>query len=197
MKTTLARSRPTPGARRTRLAVALVAALAAILAAACGDDALSGPDATPDLRPVELGACTNLRAPAANTLTRRLYARGVQIYRWTGTSWSFVEPSAVLYADAEGRDAVGAHYAGPTWLSASGSKVTGTVTDRCTPDASAIPWLLLGASSADAAGGKGLFQGVTVIQRVRTVGGNAPTAPGQATGELASVPYTAEYLFYR
>jgi len=32
---------------------------------------------------------------------------------------------------------------------------------------------------------------------VNTVGGKAPTAPGDFPGELARVPYTAEYFFYR
>jgi len=38
---------------------------------------------------------------------------------------------------------------------------------------------------------------VTQIQRVNTVGGNAPANPGSVTGEEARVPYTAEYFFYR
>jgi len=37
----------------------------------------------------------------------------------------------------------------------------------------------------------------TFIQRINTVGGNAPAAPGTVVGEEANVPYTAEYLFYR
>jgi hypothetical protein len=32
---------------------------------------------------------------------------------------------------------------------------------------------------------------------LRTTGGLAPTGPGSATGEVAAVPYTAEYYFYR
>src|SRR5262249_49113230 len=36
----------------------------------------------------------------------------------------------------------------------------------------------------------------TYIQRVNTVGGKAPTAPGDV-GEVVRVPYTAEYFFYR
>ncbi len=135
-----------------------------------------------------------MHAPAGSQLASRLYAKGVQIYRWNGTSWSFVEPSAVLFADAKGKGAVGSHYAGPTWLSVSGSKVVGTVLERCTPDPNAIPWLLLGAVSAD---GPGVFQGTTYIQRVNTVGGNAPSNPRSVTGEVVNVPYTAEYLFYR
>ena len=42
-----------------------------------------------------------------------------------------------------------------------------------------------------------MFAGITHIQRVNTVGGNAPAGAGTVTGETASVPYTAEYFFYR
>jgi hypothetical protein len=38
---------------------------------------------------------------------------------------------------------------------------------------------------------------VTFIQRVNTVGGNAPTDPGNFPGEVTRVPYTADYFFYR
>ena len=38
---------------------------------------------------------------------------------------------------------------------------------------------------------------MTYIQRVNTVGGNAPTDPGDFVGEVVEVPYTAEYYFYR
>ena len=117
----------------------------------------------------------------------------MQIYRWNGTAWTFVEPSAVLFADADGSGAVGIHYSGPTW-NVNGSKVVGTVLEKCTPAANSIPWLLLGAVSTD---GPGVFQKTAFIHRVNTAGGLAPSAPGTVTGEITSVPYTAEYLFYR
>jgi hypothetical protein len=72
--------------------------------------------------------------------------------------------------------------------------VVGTVVKRCTPNPAAIPWLLLDAVSTE---GPGIFHRVTHIQRVNTVGGNAPANPGSVTGEEARVPYTAEYFFYR
>jgi hypothetical protein len=145
-------------------------------------------------REVNLGTCDSLRVPPASKLAFHAYASGVQVYRWSGTSWVFVEPSAHLFADAEGRGTVGTHYAGPTWQSVSGGKVVGTVLKRCTPDANAIPWLLL---RAVADSGPGVFQRTKFIQRVNTVGGNAPAAPATLTGDVARVPYTAEYLFYR
>jgi hypothetical protein len=131
--------------------------------------------------------------PEGSKLVFRAFATGVQIYSWNGTSWSFVAPLAVLSADAGGKSVVGTHYAGPTWESNSGSKVVGTVSVRCTPDASTIPWLLLTGVSS----GPGLFHRVTFIQRVNTVGGLAPSDPGSVAGEEVRVPYTAVYFFYR
>jgi len=45
-------------------------------------------------------------------------------------------------------------------------------------------------------GRPGIFRDVSSIQRVNTVGGRAPTAPG-SPGEVRNVPYSAEYFFYR
>jgi hypothetical protein len=147
-----------------------------------------------DNRAPDLGDCQNLQVQAGHKVFFHAYAKGVQIYRWNGTSWTFVAPEAGLFADPEYHGAIGSHYAGPTWESASGSKVVGTVLERCTPNPAAIDWLLLKAASNK---GPGLFHRVTYIQRVNTVGGKAPTQAGDSAGEVARVPYTAEYFFYR
>lgn len=89
---------------------------------------------------------------------------------------------------------VGTHFAGPTWLGVSGSKVVGAVIDRCTPDAGAIPWLSPRAVSAE---GPGVLAGTTFVQRVNTVGGKAPATAGSVAGETTGVPHKAEYYFYR
>jgi hypothetical protein len=148
---------------------------------------------TPDL-PTPL--CDSIRIDAGNEVAFHAYALGVQVYRWSGSAWVFVEPVANLYADKGYRGQVGTHYAGPTWESNSGSKVVGrrVVGTGCTPDSGAIPWLKLEAVSTD---GPGIFSGVTFVQRVNTTGGNAPAAPGTTVGEEARVSYTAEYFFYR
>jgi hypothetical protein len=146
-----------------------------------------------DNRIADLSGCEQLRAPEGSKLAFRALGKGVQIYRWTGTSWSFVAPSATLFADAGGNRAIGTHFAGPTWQSLGGGETVGTVLQRCVPDQNAIPWLLLGAVST----GPGIFHDVTAIQRLNTVGGNAPVTPGTSVGEMANVPYTADYLFYR
>jgi len=169
---------------------------AAALLGACGDDSPVGPDRLPpsvnaSVAPA-MSACPKLAAPAESKLVFHVYANGVQIYRWNGSGWSFVGPEATLSADASGNSVVGIHYAGPKWESNSGGKVTGTVIDRCTPNPDAIPWLSLSGVSE----GGGIFHRVTFIQRVNTVGGKEPTYQGSA-GEVARVPYTTEYFFYR
>ena len=141
------------------------------------------------------GVCAiNLQPRAGTEVYFRVYAIGVQIYRWTGTAWVFVAPSANLYADDGFHGLVGTHYAGPTWESNSGSKVVASRAGDCTPDTSAIPWLILNKASTD---GPGIFSEVTQIQRVNTTGGLIPTVPGTIVNQLARVPYTAEYYFYR
>jgi hypothetical protein len=132
--------------------------------------------------------------PAGSKLVSTAYAYGVQIYRWDGAAWVFVAPDAALYADAGFHAMIGLHYGGPTWESMSGSKVVGTVIDRCPMDPASIPWLLLSAAPDD---GPGIFHRVSFIERVNTVGGIAPSSPGGIVGEIAEVPYTADYLFYR
>ena len=142
----------------------------------------------------DLGDYQHLRVPDGHQVAFHAYAEGVQIYRWNGTKWDFVGPEAVLYAPAGADGVVGIHYAGPTWESNSGSLVVGKVLDRGTPDPSAIPWLKLEAIVTI---GPGIFDGVTYIQRVNTVGGLSPADPGEFTDEIARVPYAADYYFYR
>ena len=128
------------------------------------------------------------------------YAVGVQIYVCRETApgvftWVFKAPDAILFDNDD--NIVGLHYAGPTWESNSGSFVIGARVDGVTVDPTAIPWLLLRAASKD---GPGVFGRTTFIQRVNTVGGNAP-APSTATaanvGQEVRIPYTADYFFYR
>src|SRR5512133_2389000 len=138
--------------------------------------------------------CDKLEVPEGNQVAFHAYALGVQIYRWDGSAWVFVAPSARLFSDPGHHGQVGTHYAGPTWESNSGSKVAGARLFGCTPDASPISWLPL---SSTAIHGPGVFEGVTYIQRVNTAGGIAPAAPGTVVGQTVEVPYTAEYIFYR
>lgn len=138
--------------------------------------------------------CDRLQVAPANEVAFHVYALGVQIYRWNGTSWGFVAPAARLFADAEYHGEVGIHYAGPTWESHSGGKVIASRLESCAPDPTAIPWLLLQTVSTE---GPGIFDRVTYIQRVNTSAGLPPTNPGPYVGAQEEVPYTGVLLLPR
>ncbi len=144
--------------------------------------------------PVLPAGCEHLAPGDGYSVAFHVYALGVQIYRWNGSTWAFVGPEADLYASANYRGKVGTHYVGPTWESKSGSVVVGSAPVPCTPDPTAIPWLKLTAASSS---GPGIFEGVKYIQRINTMGGLRPTTPGTAIGQEARVPYTTEYYFYK
>jgi hypothetical protein len=151
-----------------------------------------------------LAACTSvptaLKPEGHQRLAERVAARGVQIYECralpnaAGAQWAFVAPEAELL---DGRGVVtGKHYAGPHWESLDGSKIVGAVKARVdAPQAGAIPWLLLSARSV---GGPGRFAGVTSVQRIHTVGGQAPATACDASrlGAIERVPYRADYVLY-
>jgi hypothetical protein len=140
--------------------------------------------------------CASIKIPGEHQLTRHVYARGVQMYRWNGVSWDFVAPVANLYLEPGFFGEIGFHHAGPTWESKAGSKVVATrvAGTGCTPDPTAIPWILLESVSNT---GTGIFEKVSFIQRTNTKGGLAPTTPGTTMGAVVEVPYTADYYFYR
>jgi hypothetical protein len=140
-----------------------------------------------------------LAPPAGNVETNRWYGIGFQIYTATRRTddttkfqWTLKAPAATLYNG--GGHVVGMHYAGPTWESDNGSKVVGAkIAAVNSPDATAIPWLLLKAVSH---AGHGMFSDVTYVQRLYTQGGKAPVDPPTEEGVEVSVPYTATYVFF-
>ena len=144
----------------------------------------------------------SLRAPAGQTAFLAARASGVQIYDCkpkadapSGFEWVFRAPEAAL-TDLDGHP-IGKHYAGPTWESTDGSRVVGELRARDPgPNPSAIPWLLLARKSTT---GMGVFGPTTSIQRLSTEGGTAPPQPcdSAGAGQVARVPYTATYYFYR
>jgi hypothetical protein len=153
----------------------------------------------------QIGAQAVAQMATAPSLDKRLLervaARGVQIYECRpdasvpeGAKWVFVAPQAELFDTRGARH--GAHYAGPHWEAADGSKIVGKLEARAdAPQAGAIPWLLLSARSV---GQPGRFANVTSVQRVHTSGGLAPTRRCEAAsvGITERVPYTADYLLY-
>jgi hypothetical protein len=145
----------------------------------------------PELPP----ACELIAVESGQELAFHVYAKGVQVYKWNGMAWDFVEPRAALFAEDSFHGEVGSHFRGPNWQSKSGSRVKAAAIPgkTCTPDTSAIAWLLLQATETTTGG---IFRGITFIQRVNTTGGLRPTAPG-TLDEIREVEYTAEYYFYR
>lgn len=132
-----------------------------------------------------------LKVDADESLALIAPAKGVQIYECRGGQWAFIAPAADLF-DTHGMK-IGRHYAGPHWEAFDGSKVVAKVKTRTdSPEAGAIPWLLLDAHSV---GPDGRFSGVSSIRRVNTTGGVAPSAPCTA-GQVVRVPYSADYYFF-
>ena len=174
--------------RFPRIPVITLSALA-ILAACAAAQPVAPPDVPAALRP-----------PAGQSLYLEALATGVQIYECSqkpdsGYEWAFKAPEASL-ADRSGHT-LGKHYAGPTWESTDGSTVVGEVKAKDPgPKPSAIPWLLL---TAKANTGTGALSAAKSIQRVATTGGLAPAEPctGANLKQVARVPYTATYYFYR
>ena len=128
------------------------------------------------------------------------YAQGFQIYTWNGSSWGSAVPLATLFDD-DGNIVV-THFGttnGPAWRSNSGSEVVGDLVPpplRVIVDTNSIPWLRLTAIP-ELTHGPGVLANTTFIHRVNTVGGKAPSTPGAFVGQVAEVPYTADYFFYR
>lgn len=148
--------------------------------------------------PVVPGALT---VPGTRMLALGTQATGVQIYVCnprqddsTRFEWVFKAPEAELFG-SDGKK-IGTHYAGPTWEANDGSAVVGEVKARDNgPHPSAIPWLLLSGKSTS---GNGIFSQTQSIQRIQTVGGNAPAEGcNQAqVGQETRVPYKATYYFF-
>ena len=110
-------------------------------------------------------------------------------------AWTFAGPNAKLW-DASKKE-VGKYYAGPTWESADGSKVTGTQAAVSPGAAGAIPLQLVKANPST---GMGAMSDVTYVQRLNTVGGVAPATPACAAGNVGAkttVPYSADYVFFK
>lgn len=141
----------------------------------------------------------SLRVPPGHKLFLQTLAIGVQIYDCQaskgGFEWGFRSPEAFLFNAST--QLLGTHFAGPTWQSLDGTRVTGArVASADASNPRSIPWLLLRASSHE---GKGMFSNVTYIQRLLTGGGTAPPAEAcdkAHSGEEARASYIAAYYFY-
>jgi hypothetical protein len=155
----------------------------------------------PLLHSQQTGASIEL--PAGAQVVFQAEGAGVQIYTCTstpgGAKWVFKAPQANLL-DASGKT-IGSHSAGPTWSLEDGGQIKGQVrgelvASQPSPEAGAIPWLLLRAKAGTATG---TLASAAFIQRTETHGGVAPAsgcAGSQDAGKTARVPYRATYTFY-
>ena len=102
-------------------------------------------------------------------------------------------PDANLYLNGLG---VGTHGAGPVWNYTDGSALRGTVvTTAESPDAKAIPWLLLSVEVLKA----GKLSGVSYVTRTETSGGKieGEVCNAAAVGTVLRKNYIATYTFYK
>ena len=140
-------------------------------------------------------AQTTLAKPSAI----EAFGKGVQIYNCKAVggsyAWTLKAPEATL-SDAKGA-LIGKHFAGPSWQAGDGSIVVGEPLNVSpSPNAGAIPWIVLQAKSH---AGSGVMANVDYVVRTRTEGGVAPSSgcdAGHANAEVR-VPYSAIYLFFR
>jgi hypothetical protein len=139
------------------------------------------------------------QAPADKPAAIEAFAKGVQIYTCKAANgsyaWALKAPEARL-SDAKGH-AIARHFAGPSWQAEDGSIVVGELVQASpSPDAGAVPWLVLHAKSHT---GAGQMANVQYIVRTRTEGGMAPATGCDAghAGAEVRMPYSAVYLFFR
>ena len=152
----------------------------------------------PILTPLDLRAQVPkaIAAAAGEAAIVTIHAEGAQIYDCKADSggklvWQFREPIATLMIDGK---TVGRHFAGPSWELADSSAVTGKVVARAPGSTGKdIPLLKLEVTSQR---GAGQLTGASSIQRINTKGGTAEEAC-DAVGAFLSVPYSADYVFFR
>lgn len=150
--------------------------------------------------PAEPPAPAKVAVPDGHKLFLVGQASGFQIHECTATGWRFVGPFANLYDDSG--KLLTTHFGGPSWQARDGSKVTATLDGdgTITVDPTAIPWLRLRVTSAIAGADGDRLAATTYIQRLETTGGLAPAAGAcnaGTLGQVARVPYTAVYAFWK
>ncbi len=139
-----------------------------------------------------------LQPPVNEKLILQLHGKGDQIYTCKSQSglfnWTLKAPDAQLFDIKE--QPFGKHFAGPSWQSNDGTRVTGKLAATVdSPDAESIPWLLIKVASHT---GSGVLARATTIQRLHTEGGKAPSegCDSDHVDQEVRVPYSADYLFY-
>jgi hypothetical protein len=151
------------------------------------------PDAPP-----EVTAPAGLAPPAGNRARLVLVGSGSQNFECRasgdGFEWAPTGPDARLYSNAD--KLVGKHYPGPTWEAEDGSKVRAhAIAQSPSKNFGSAAQLLL---KVDESSSSGLFSEITYVQRLRTIGGGAPSdaCDAQSIGTRRQSLYSAYYVFF-
>ena len=145
----------------------------------------------PDAIKVPAGQRVSMETMASGDITWQCRANKDMASQF---EWTFAGPDAGL-KDRSGK-VVGRYYGPPaTWEAVDYSKVTGTQLAIAPNGTGNIPMQLVKANPAV---GMGAMQGVSYIQRVKTMGGVAPQAACDAgtVNQKKIVTYTADYIFW-
>jgi len=192
----MSRQTTVPDPRPLPLCRALTASLAVLIAAAAaGTTSAQASPATPEV-PTNIAVVGDFKPYLV------AHAVGWQVHHCaataTGYAWAFDGPVATLHDDRN--QLIGTHSAGPTWTARDGSSVVADVVDRAVVSPTAIPWLLLRKRSVTSGPDGDRLADTTHIQRIATTGGLTPAAAdctADTVGETRSVPYTADYVFWK
>jgi len=176
-----------------------LAAAAVVALSACASN-MSAP--MPSMVYLQDSLPASVQVPAGHKVTMETVGVGEITYECRANkdmagqyAWVFAGPDAKLM-DRNGKQ-VGKYFGPPaTWESMDGSKLTATQLAVAPGDMGNIPLQLVKANPAM---GMGAMNGVTYIQRVKTVGGVAPTS-ACAMGNMGAkqmVKYQADYIFWK
>jgi hypothetical protein len=181
----------TTSARYVVLSMALSAIAVGAGLAACSSAHQPGSTSSETAPPQQVQIPDAVKVPPGNKLAGSFDGRGVQIYQCSNTSWTLLQPAAII---SDKGQPIALHSKGPVWVSTvDGSEAGATpVPDAIVKHDDAIPELLLRVTENH---GTGQFGSVTYVQRLATGGGLPPKSPC-ASGTQVSVAYSATYLFY-
>ncbi len=157
----------------------------------------AAPDKATAVTAPSLGLFSSIKVPSDREPALQLSAQGAQVFRCEKREgvfvWSFRQPDAELL-DSTGK-VVGRHGASFSFEHNDGSRLTATIVayDEA-PNSADLRWVLMTTRSF----GKGAFDGITHVQRVKTRGGMPPEKCDAAqSNQLLRVDFTAEFVFYR
>lgn len=182
-------SRAFPDLLRSALLLVAVAALGA-----CGS--------RPNLQPSQQSLPESLRVPPGHTVALEAQGRGDLLYECQAVkrapyeyAWLLLSPGIRL-ADGVGNTVTYFPGARARWVHSDGSKVSARELVEMPGDGQSLPLLRAMAGPSDT---PGVLANISYIQTRRTVAGIVANPPCAAAtlGMRVSVPYEADYLFWR